>query len=99
MLDYTDISSKVEDVKNALDSLYELVYSQYDGIFQGENAEKYQRMIQGIKDADKYLNEVNDINDRLSDAFEAKLHDAYMDLKEKVINSKTNKSKDDDWER
>ncbi len=99
MLDYTDISSKVEDVKNALNSLYELVYSQYDGIFQGEDAEKYQRMLQDIKSADRCLNEVDDINDRLSDAFEDKLRDAYMDLKEKVINSKTNKSKDDDWER
>ena len=72
---------------------------QYDGIFQGEDAEKYQRMLQDIKSADRCLNEVDDINDRLSDAFEDKLRDAYMDLKEKVINSKTNKSKDDDWER
>ena len=99
MSDYTDISSKIEDIKNALNSLYELVYSQYDGIFQGEDAEKYQRMLQDIKSADRCLNEVDDINDRLSDAFEDKLRDAYMDLKEKVINSKTNKSKDDDWER
>ncbi len=95
MLDYTDISSKVEDVRNALNSLYELVYSQYDGVFQGEDAQKYQRMMQGIKNADRCMNEVNDINDRLSDAFEDKLRDAYMDLKETVINSKTNKSKDD----
>ena len=73
MADYTDISSKVEDVKNALNSLYELVYSQYDGIFQGEDAEKYQRMIQDIRSADRCLNEVNDINDRLSDAFEENL--------------------------
>ncbi len=99
MLNYTDISSKVEDAKNALNSLYELVYSQYDGVFQGEDAEKYQRMIQSIKSADRCLDEVNDINDRLSDAFEDKLRDAYVDLKEKVINSKANKSKDDDWER
>lgn len=73
MLDYTDISSKVEDVKDALNSLYELVYSQYDGIFQGEDAEKYQRMIQGIKSADRCMDEVNDINDRLSDVFEENL--------------------------
>ncbi len=73
MLDYTDISSKVEDVKNALNNLYELVYSQYDGIFQGEDAEKYRRMIQDIKGADRCMNEVNDINDKLSDAFEDKL--------------------------
>ena len=79
MLDYTDISNKVEDVKNALNNLYELVYSQYDGIFQGEDKEKYQRILQGIKSADRCLNEVNDINDRLSDAFEDKLRDAYMD--------------------
>lgn len=70
MLDYTDISSKVEDVKNALNSLYELVYGQYDGIFQGKDAKKYQRMIQSIKSADRCMNEANDINDRLSDAFE-----------------------------
>ena len=70
MLDYTDISSKVEDVKNALNSLYELVYSQYDGIFQGEDAEKYQRMLQDIKSADRCMNEANDLNNRLSDVFE-----------------------------
>ena len=73
MLDYTDISSKVEDVKNALDSLYNLIYSQYDGIFRGEDAEKYHRMLQDIKGADRCMNEVNDINDRLSDVFEENL--------------------------
>lgn len=73
MLDYTDISSKVEDVKNALNSLYELVYSQYDDIFQGEDAEKYQRLLQDIKSADRCMDEVNDINDRLSDIFEENL--------------------------
>lgn len=73
MLDYTDISSKVEDVKNALNSLYELVYSQYDGIFQGEDAEKYQRIIQGIKGADRCMNEVDELNNRLSDVFEENL--------------------------
>lgn len=55
MSDYTDISSKVEDVKNALNSLYELVYSQYGGIFQGEDAERYRRMIQNIKNADRCI--------------------------------------------
>ncbi len=73
MLDYTDISSKVEDAKNALNSLYELVYSQYDGIFQGEDAEKYQRMLQSIIRANSCINEVDDINDRLSDVFEENL--------------------------
>jgi hypothetical protein len=73
MLDYTDISSKVEDIRNALDSLYNLVYSQYDGIFQGEDAKKYSKMLQSIRGADRYLNEVNDINDRLSDTFEENL--------------------------
>ncbi len=73
MLDYTDITSKVEDVKNALNSLYELVYGQYDGVFQGEDAEKYQRMLQDIKSADRCMSEVNDINDRLSDVFEENL--------------------------
>ena len=73
MLDYTDITSKVEDVKNALNSLYDLVYSQYDGVFQGEDAEKYQRMLQDIKSADRCMSEVNDINDRLSDVFEENL--------------------------
>ncbi len=70
MLDYTDISGKVEDVKNALNSLHELIYSQYDGIFQGEDAEKYQRMLQDIKNADRCMNEVNELNNRLSDVFE-----------------------------
>lgn len=73
MLDYTDISSKVEDVKNALNNLYELAYSQYDGIFQGEDAKKYQRMLQNIKSADRCMNEVNELNNRLSDAFEANI--------------------------
>lgn len=73
MLDYTDISGKVEDVKNALNNLYELVYSQYDGIFQGEDAEKYQRMLQSIKSADRCMNEVNELNNRLSDIFEENL--------------------------
>lgn len=73
MLDYTDIKSKIEDVKIALNSLYELVYSQYDDIFQGEDAEKYQRMLQDIKGANRCMDEVNDINDRLSDVFEENL--------------------------
>lgn len=73
MLDYTDITSKVEDVKNALNSLYELVYGQYDGIFQGEDAEKYQRMLQDIKGADRCMNEVDELNNRLSDVFEENL--------------------------
>ena len=75
MQDYTDISSKIEDVKSALNSLYELAYSQYDGIFQGEDAEKYRRMIQSIKNADRCMSEVTDINDRLSDAFEMQVTD------------------------
>lgn len=33
MLDYTDISSKIEDIKNAIDNLYNLIYRQYDGFF------------------------------------------------------------------
>lgn len=69
----TDISSKVEDIHNALDSLYNLIYSQYDGIFQGEDAEKYRRMLQDIKSADRCINEVNELNDRLSDVFEENL--------------------------
>ena len=73
MLDYTDISSKVEDAQNALNSLCNLIYSQYDGIFQGGDAEKYQRMLQDIKSADRCLDEVNDINDILSDVFEENL--------------------------
>ncbi len=73
MLDYTDISSKVENIQDALHSLYKLVHSQYDGIFQGEDAEKYQRMLQGIKSADKCLDEVDELNNGLSDAFEENL--------------------------
>ncbi len=73
MLDYTDISSKVEDIKNTLSSLYELVYSQYDGIFQGEDEKKYQRMIQDIRRADRCMNEVDELNNKLSDAFEENL--------------------------
>lgn len=73
MLDYTDISSKIDDAKNALNSLYELVYGQYDGVFQGEDAEKYQRMIQDIRRADRCMNEVDELNNRLSDVFEESL--------------------------
>ena len=77
MLDYTDITSKIEDVKSALDSLYNLVYSQYDGIFQGGDAEKYQKMIQDIKEAGRYMNEANELNNRLSDVFEENLDRLY----------------------
>lgn len=73
MSDYTDISGKAEDIKEALNNLYELIYSQYDGIFQGEDAKKYQRMMQSIKSANRCMDEVNDINDRLSDVFEENL--------------------------
>ena len=73
MSDYTDISSKVEDIQNALDNLYELIYIQYDGIFQGKDAEKYQRMLQDIRSADRCLTEVDELNARLSDVFEANL--------------------------
>ena len=96
MLDYTDISSKVEDIKTALDSLYKLVYSQYDNIFQGKDAEKYQRMLQGIKSADRCMNEVNELNDRLSGVFENAFEEKFG---EKMVNGKTNKSKDDDWQK
>ena len=70
MLDYTDIPSKIEDVQNALDSLYNLIYGQYDGIFQG--------CVGLDKESKRNAN-------RLSDAFEDILRDAYMDLKEKII--------------
>ena len=73
MSDYTDISSKVEDIQNALDNLYELIYTQYDGIFQGKYAEKYQRMLQDIRSADRCLIEVDELNAWLSDAFEENL--------------------------
>ena len=73
MLDYTDIAGRIEDAKNALNSLYELIYGQYDGIFQGDDAEKYQRMLQDIKGADRCLTEVDELNIRLSDVFEENL--------------------------
>ena len=73
MLDYTDIPSKVDEIKNALDSLYNFVYGQYNGIFQGEDAEKYSRMLQSIRGADRCMNEVNELNTRLSDVFEENL--------------------------
>ena len=74
MLDYTDISIKIEDVQNALDNLYNFVYDQYDGIFQGKDAEKYQRMLQDIRSADRCLTEVDELNARLSDVFEENLN-------------------------
>lgn len=70
MKDYTDISSKIEDIQNDLASLYDLVYSQYNGIFQEKDLEKFQKMLQGIMSADRCMDEVNDLNDRLSDVFE-----------------------------
>ena len=74
MLNYTDIPSKIEDVQNALDSLYDLIYSQYNNTFQGEDAEKYQRMLQDIQNADRLIDEVDDINNRLSNVFEENLY-------------------------
>lgn len=71
MLDYTDISSKVEDVKYALYNLYKLAYNNY-GDFQGEDAKKYQRMLRALENADRCLDEVDELNDWLSDAFEDK---------------------------
>lgn len=73
MLNYTDISGRIEDAQNALDSLYNLIYSQYDGVFKGKDADDYQKMLQNIKNADECLNEVNEINNRLSDVFEKNL--------------------------
>ena len=70
MSDYTDISSKIEDVKGALDSLYNLVYTQYDDIFQGEDGVKYRRLLSDIKIADRCMNEANELNNRLSDVYE-----------------------------
>ena len=70
MADYTDISSKIEYVKDALNSLYNLVYTQYDDIFKGEDAAKYQRLLSDIKSADRCMNEANELNNRLSDVFE-----------------------------
>lgn len=70
MLDYTDIESKIEDANNALDSLYNLIYSQYDNIFSGDDEKKYLRMLDAIKSASRCLNEVNEINIVLSDKFE-----------------------------
>lgn len=73
MSDYTDISSKIEDIKDALDSLYNLVYTQYDGIFQGVVKVKYQRLLSDIKNADRCMDEANELNDRLSDVYEENL--------------------------
>lgn len=44
-----------------------------DGVFKGKDADNYQKMLQNIKNADEYLNEVNEINNRLSDVFEENL--------------------------
>lgn len=73
MLDYTDISSKVENARNALNSLYNLIYGQYDGVLKGKDADEYQRMLQNIRNADECLNKINEINNRLSDVFEENL--------------------------
>ena len=73
MLDYTDIESKIEDANNALDSLYNLIYSQYDNIFSGDDGKKYLRMLTSIKCASLCLAEVSEINVLLSDKFEDEL--------------------------
>lgn len=73
MLDYTDIESKIEDANNALDSLYNLIYSQYDNIFSGDDGKKYLRMLDAIKSASRCLDEVSQINNVLSDKFEDEL--------------------------
>lgn len=73
MPDYTDIESKIEDADNALDSLYNLIYSQYDNVFSGDDQKKYLRMLDAIKSAGRCLNEVSEINIVLSDKFEDEL--------------------------
>ena len=82
MLDYTNISSKIEDVKNALNDLDELVYSQYNGIFEGVDDIIYERIRELIQSAHRYMDIVDCHNNRLSDAFEEKLHGVYMTLEE-----------------
>lgn len=72
MLDYTDIESKIEDANNALDSLYNLIYDQYDDVFSGEDGKKYVRMLDDIKSASRCLSEVSEINTVLSDKLEEK---------------------------
>lgn len=72
MLDYTDIESKIEDANNELDHLYNLIYSQYDSVFSGEDAKKYVRMLDAIKSASRCLDEVSEINAILSEKLEEK---------------------------
>ncbi len=70
-MDYTDIESKIEDVNNALDSLYNLIYNQYNGVFSGTDNDKLLRMLDAIKAASRCMDEVSKINTSLSDKFEA----------------------------
>lgn len=78
MLDYTDIEGKIEDAINTLDSLYILVYSEYDNVFSGDDGKKYQRMIDAIKSASRCLDEVSQINIVLSDKFEDELNKLWV---------------------
>ncbi len=72
MTDYTDIKSKIEDVNDALDSLYNLAHGQYDNVFAGEDQANYTRLMDCIKSAKRCMDEADDLNERLSDAFETK---------------------------
>lgn len=74
-MDYTDIESKIEDTNNALDSLYNLIYGQYNGVFSGADNDKLLRMLDAIKAASAMLDEVSELNTSLSDRFEGMLHD------------------------
>ena len=74
-MDYTDIESKIEDANNALDSLYNLIYGQYNGVFSGTDNDKLLRMLNAIKGASRCMDEVSELNTSLSDRFEEMLHD------------------------
>ncbi len=69
-MDYTDIESKIEDTNNALDSLYNLIYREYNGVFSGTDNDKLLRMLDAIRAASRCMNEVSELNTSLSDRFE-----------------------------
>ena len=69
-MDYTDIESKIEDANNALDSLYSLIYREYNGVFSGADNDKLLRMFDAIKAANRCMNEVSELNISLSDRLE-----------------------------
>jgi len=73
VIDYTEIPNKIEDISSAINSLYNLVSYWYNDIFLGEDEAEYQRLLRDINRAHTIVNEVGELNNRLSRVLEESL--------------------------